>query len=228
MHPPSASTWYGVRMPKRESGQTRVLEYLLEHMNEWAHNQTLRDVAGIDDVPRTIRLLRQAGWDITVRGDGYNRLNSDEKGEARGKRTAISGKTRYLVLHKNQYRCRACGRGIDDGVTLVIDHILPVDWGGTNDIENLQALCEECNHGKQAWVADLPSETMRIVLQQPTVERRIETLFDQTPNQAVPSLLIQLVSGNALDWQRALRRVRERTGKRIEPVQNRRAYRYFT
>lgn len=196
-------------------------------MAEWVHNQTPRDVARIDDVPRSIRALRQAGWDITVRGDGYNCLNSVDRGQARGRRTAISQKTRYLVLQKCQFRCRACGRGADDGVKLVIDHVVPVDWDGTNDVENLQALCEQCNQGKQAWVADLPPETMRDVFQQPTVERRIEALFDHSPNQDVPSLLLQLVSGNALDWQRALRRIRERTGKRIEPAQNRKAYRYF-
>lgn len=214
-------------MARRESGQTRLLNYLKAHVGEWIHNQTLRDVAGIDDVPRTIRSLRQSGWDIAVDGDGNNCLRSVEPGDARGRRAAISQKTRYLVLQRSQFRCRACGRGADDGVRLVVDHILPVDWGGSSDIENLQALCEACNQGKQAWVADLPAEVMRDVFQQPTVERRIEALFDHSPNQDVPSLLIQLVSGNALDWQRALRRIRERTGKRIQPVQNRRGYRYF-
>jgi len=185
------------------SGQSRLLDYLKAHPRECIHNQTLRDVAGIDDVPRTIRSLRQAGWDISVRGDGCNCLNSTDRGEARGTRTAISQKTRYFVLQKRQFRCRACGRGAEDGVKLVIDHVIPVDWGGTNDIENLQALCEARNQGKQAWVTDFPPETMREVFAQPTVELRIEALFDHLPNQDVPSLFIQLVSGNALDWQRA-------------------------
>jgi hypothetical protein len=214
-------------MARRESGQSRLLDYLKAHVGEWAHNQTLRDVSGIDDVPRTIRSLRQAGWDIEVRGDSFNRLRTIDRGEARGRRTGISDTIEYMVLQKSQFRCRACGRGADDGVKLEIDHIIPVDWGGSNDIENLQALCEAHNHGKQAWVADLPADFMRDVFQQPTVERRIEALFDQSPDQDVPSLLIQLVSGNALDWQRALRRIRQRTGKRIEPNRNRSAYRYF-
>ncbi len=68
---------------------------------------------------------------------------------------------------------------------------------------------------------------MRDIFQQPTVERRIEAVFDHLPNQEVPSLLIQLVSANAFDWQRALRRVREQTGKRIAPLRSRRGYRYF-
>src|SRR3954468_25049242 len=107
-----------MNMARRESGRARLLDYLCAHVGEWVHNQTLRDVAGIDDAPRTIRLLRQAGWDIEVRGDGTNCLHSLEQQEAKGIRSAISGKTRYLVLQKSQFRCRACGKGFDDKVKL--------------------------------------------------------------------------------------------------------------
>jgi hypothetical protein len=68
---------------------------------------------------------------------------------------------------------------------------------------------------------------MQQILSQSTVEARIEALFEAFPNQDIPSALIQLVSKGALDWQRALRRVRERTGKEIQPVSGKRAYRYF-
>lgn len=59
-----------------------------------------------------------------------------------------------------------------------------------------------------------------------TQEQRIEALFDHLPDQDVPSLVIQVVA-RAIDWQRALRRVRQRTGKSILPTQGRTAYRYF-
>ena len=213
-------------MQARWSGRDQLLAYMREHIGEWLDNQTLRLVSGLDDVPRTIRLLRQSGWDIEVDGIGHNRLNSATPGAPRGTRESISQKTRYFVLQRGQFRCRACGTGPEDGVKLVVDHIVPVDWGGKNDFENLQALCTDCNQGKQAWVADLPPETMREVFQESTVERRIEALFDQLAGQDVPSLLIQPASGNALDWQRALRRIRQRTGKRIAPLPNRRGYRY--
>lgn len=203
-----------------------ILQYLVENVGVWVHNQHLRAVAGIDDVPRVIRLLRQQGWPVEKRRDGYSRLTSTDRVEARGIRETISQKTRYMILHRHAYRCRACGHGAADDARLVIDHIVPVDWGGTNALDNLQALCEACNQGKQAWVADLPADVMATVFSEPTVERRIEALFEAMPDRDVPSHLIQFASGNALDWQRALRKARQRSGKNIVPVNGRTAYRY--
>jgi len=154
-------------------------------------------------------------------------LTSLKRGALRGVRKAISEKVRYQVLSGDDFRCRACGRGVGDGVKLVVDHIKPVDWGGTNDKSNLQTLCEECNRGKKAWVDTAPSQTMKEIMDKSTVEQRIEALFAKFPNQDIPSTMIQLVSKGALDWQRALRRIRQRTGNKILPVQGRTAYRYI-
>ena len=209
------------------SGKHQIINYLKEHVGKWIHNQELRNLTGLNDVPRTIRLLRQEGWKIEVRGDGYNMLTSLEKGTARGVRKAISEKIRYQVFSSDAFRCKACGRGADDGVKLTIDHITPVDWGGTNDISNLTTLCEECNRGKKAWVNSVPSHSMQEIMDKTTVEQRIETLFDRFPNQDIPSSMIQIVSKGALDWQRALRRIRQRTGKKILSLPSRTAYRYI-
>ena len=220
-------------MPKKESGKSVILEYLKQHVGEWISNTDLRAAAhskGLmltNDVPRTIRLLRQEGWGIDVRGDGYNMLTSLEKGTARGIRKAVSEKTRYEVLTRDNFRCKACGRDAADGVKLNVDHATPVDWGGTNDISNLVTLCDECNRGKKAWVDTVPSQVMKEVMDKSTVEQRIESLFDKFPNEDIPSTMIQLVSKGALDWQRALRRIRERTGKKLLPVKSKTAYRYI-
>jgi len=211
----------------RPSGKQTLLTYLKNAVGKWVHNQEFRDATGLNDVPRTIRLLRQEGWPIEVRGDGYVMLASLNKGEGRGKRAAISQKVRYLVFSRDNFICKGCGRGPDDGVKLTVDHIRPVDWGGDNDISNLQTLCEECNHGKQAWIDSAPSKTMKEIMDKPTVDQRIEALFDALPNQDIPSTMVQMVSKGAFDWQRALRRVRERTGKRISPAKGKTAYRYF-
>ncbi|MGQ9629971.1 MAG: HNH endonuclease [bacterium] len=209
------------------SAKEKVIDYLKQHLNNWVHNQDLRKISGANDAPRIIRALRQEGWQIEVRGDGYNRLVSPERGVPKGERGTISRRLRFEVLHRDSYRCRACGRGTEDGVKLQVDHIIPVDWGGKTELSNLQTLCEECNAGKKSWVKGYRAEQMKQIISRPTVESRIEALFDAFPNEDVPSHLIQLVSKGALDWQRALRRIRQRTGKKILPTAGKRAYRYF-
>ena len=75
---------------KSSSRKQQIIDYLKEHLGRRIHNQELRNLTGLNDVPRTIRLLKQEGWQIDVFGDGYVMLTSLEKGEARGIRKAIS------------------------------------------------------------------------------------------------------------------------------------------
>jgi len=208
------------------SGKDQMLDYLKRHLGRWVHNQDLREATGLNDAPRTVRQLKQEGWRIDVRGDGYLMLTSCEKGKQRGERRPVSEKERYEVFARDGFRCRACGRGASNGVKLTVDHVVPVDWGGKSEISNYASLCAECNRGKKAWTDGMPGQVMKDILAKPTVESRIEALFDSFPNQDVPSTLIQVVSKGSLDWQRALRRIRQRTGKAIKPTQKRTAYRY--
>ncbi len=58
----------------------------------------------------------------------------------------VSSGLRYQVLKRDR-RCRLCGAGPDDSV-LHVDHIIPRSRGGSNDLDNLQVLCQVCNLGK--------------------------------------------------------------------------------
>jgi hypothetical protein len=66
-------------------------------------------------------------------------------------RTTIPLKDRWAVLKRDNYRCRKCGASpsSDHRVELEVDHITPVAKGGTNDRDNLQTLCQQCNQGKK-------------------------------------------------------------------------------
>jgi hypothetical protein len=57
---------------------------------------------------------------------------------------------KFKVLKRDRFRCRACGRSPakNDPVDLHVDHIEPWADGGKTVIENLQALCQDCNLGK--------------------------------------------------------------------------------
>src|SRR5215471_3447135 len=60
----------------------------------------------------------------------------------------ISGTIRYEVLKRAAFRCELCGV-CADLKGLEVDHIHPRNRGGTDDLENLQALCYSCNAMKR-------------------------------------------------------------------------------
>ena len=63
-------------------------------------------------------------------------------------RQAMTPALRYSILKRDNFHCCCCGRGVEDGVKLHVDHILPVSKGGKTEEKNLQTLCKDCNLGK--------------------------------------------------------------------------------
>jgi len=61
------------------------------------------------------------------------------------RRSGIPTTRRFYVFKRDRYQCCICHRS---GVELEIDHVIPVSRGGSNSIDNLQALCIPCNRGK--------------------------------------------------------------------------------
>lgn len=55
---------------------------------------------------------------------------------------------RFAVFMRDGFRCVYCGRTIEDGVKLEVDHVYPKSKGGKDTMENLVTSCWECNHGK--------------------------------------------------------------------------------
>lgn len=64
------------------------------------------------------------------------------------------------ILDFFQHMCLACGR-TDSEVTLSIDHVNPVFYGGTDEPANLQPLCMPCNMEKKARRIDYRSKIER-------------------------------------------------------------------
>lgn len=60
----------------------------------------------------------------------------------------ISGTVRYEVLKRAQFHCELCGISADEKA-LEVDHILPRNAGGTDELHNYQALCYSCNAMKR-------------------------------------------------------------------------------
>jgi hypothetical protein len=58
-------------------------------------------------------------------------------------------KMRFELFKRDNFQCQYCGRTpVKDKCKLVIDHIIPRNLYGTNDVTNLITCCEECNLGK--------------------------------------------------------------------------------
>lgn len=68
---------------------------------------------------------------------------------------AVSKRTRYEVLRRDNHTCRYCGASAPE-VKLTVDHVTPVALGGTDDPSNLVAACADCNAGKASSAPDAP------------------------------------------------------------------------
>jgi hypothetical protein len=77
-------------------------------------------------------------------------------------------------------RCAQCGRKpLEDHVKLVVDHKVPLSWGGDNEPENLQPLCEECNSGKRDYfrLFEAYAEQIRAAIGYDEPQKRIGELL---------------------------------------------------
>ena len=57
------------------------------------------------------------------------------------------------AIKKYGTRCMCCGASPKDGVVINVDHIKPRKTHPelSLDMDNLQILCDACNHGKGNW-----------------------------------------------------------------------------
>ncbi|HBJ83333.1 MAG TPA: HNH endonuclease [Verrucomicrobiales bacterium] len=147
-------------------------------------------------------------YHVIVVPNGSNpRYRLGEKRTESVSRTGINGRLRATVLHAARGRCQMCGRSVAaDGVKLQVDHKIPQAWGGTNDLENLWALCEECNHGKKDLFAS-QVDNVKIVMKHSSVHVRIGELLKLNFGTWVPSQLIEFVA-NRDDWKKRTRELR--------------------
>jgi len=60
----------------------------------------------------------------------------------------ITGTLRYEILKKAKFRCELCGISAEEKA-LEVDHIVPRNKGGSDDMSNLQSLCYSCNAMKR-------------------------------------------------------------------------------
>lgn len=83
--------------------------------------------------------------DIYIENDGKKIME---------KRKNYSKSFRYLFAKQFKWKCQLCENKVSfdpfkyGGFEAHVDHIIPLNQGGTNDIENLTLLCHKCNTWK--------------------------------------------------------------------------------
>ena len=93
-------------------------------------NNDVYTLAGFDQLDAFL-MKRSDPWSHRKRSSGY-----------------ISGTKRYDVLKRAHFRCELCGISADKKA-LEVDHIVPRNKGGSDDLSNLQALCYTHNATKR-------------------------------------------------------------------------------
>jgi hypothetical protein len=123
----------------------------------------------------------------------------------------ISLKERAEIIHSAHGRCQMCGKTVErHEITLVVDHKKPRDWNGTNELDNLWAICEDCNAGKKAYFSSLhvDADVMKEVTVHESVHVRIGELLKAVGiGKRTSSQLIDVVADQD-DWQKRLRELR--------------------
>lgn len=198
-------------------------QYAAEQLGE-AHSQAdrrLRDVRN-HFVVELVGSGRSPGYRLVGR-----KFGAATKGTAR-----VSSRVEAQVYEAYGYRCAMCGRTPkDDGIRLHIDHKIPRAWGGSNGPENLQPLCAEHNHGKQAHFAtfDKYADEIRQSIEYDEVHIRIGELLKVFHGKPVPVDLIDLVAleENRGDPTRRLRELRA-LGWQIESSKSRQGNRMMS
>lgn len=151
--------------------RARLRKHFLHNIGRKMDSAELRDVSGnISEWGRRIRELRtEEGYQILTHNDRSDLkpgeyLLLDAKPQpafARG----ISKETRAFVLDRNGFTCQQCGavagepHPYDPGrmTRLQIGHVIDKSQGGTDEANNLRALCSVCNEGAANLTLDRPS-----------------------------------------------------------------------
>ena len=163
-------------------------------LKKWFLIEKIKIVQDVNGKKQTVTLYKFVGEKKSVGDEGQ-----------------VSLRIRAQVLHAAHGRCQMCGETVGQhGITLVVDHKIPRDWAGTNEIENLWALCERCNSGKKAHFSshNASSEAIKKAVSHESVHVRIGELLKAVGiGKRVSSSVLQVVSDQE-DWHKRLRELR--------------------
>ena len=92
-------------------------------------------------------------FDFTNARDKLNQLNQTPQmkrmmNSGGGSKRCVSETKKKYVASKQGWKCNSCGEQLNH--TFQVDHKIDLQFGGTNNVENLAALCNNCHAEKTA------------------------------------------------------------------------------
>tara|TARA_Y100000591_G_C21852856_1_gene712820 strand:+ start:1580 stop:2191 length:612 start_codon:yes stop_codon:yes gene_type:complete len=78
-------------------------------------------------------------------------VSGKSRGGAKTKRSVSETKKKYVASQQN-WKCKHCSCQLP--AWFEVDHVVKLEYGGSNEINNLEALCREC-HGKKTALENL-------------------------------------------------------------------------
>ncbi len=141
----------------------KILDYFLANLGKVLESKEIQTASGgVVEWARRVRELRnEHGYQILTHKDradlkpGQYLLETAKRLPAFARN--ISQETRARVLDRNGYTCQMCGVGAGDPdpfnpgrtIQLTMGHIIDKSKGGNDTMDNLRALCANCNEGLQ-------------------------------------------------------------------------------
>jgi len=93
---------------------------------------------------------RTADWK-RANPDKVNAVNQRRRCAKKGNGGSFTAQEWNDLCERYGHRCLCCGK---TGVKLTVDHVVPIIKGGSNNIDNIQPLCQTCNLEKFTKIID--------------------------------------------------------------------------
>jgi hypothetical protein len=165
------------KAPKGKGSRAKLRKFFTENVGKVLDSDLLREIAGTSEWARRVRELRnEEGLNIVTHNDrsdlkpgqymlvSLKPLPAFERG--------ISKETRAFVLDRNGFTCQMCGAAAGEPhpydnnrkTRLHIGHIIDKSMGGTDEPNNLRAICSVCNEGASNLTLNRP-DTIKLIAQ---------------------------------------------------------------
>ncbi len=194
------------------SARERIFNHIKENGLKAYSGEELRRIGAISDWARVIRQLKQDDiieYEYDAASSSYVVTEIAEYSK-QTRRSGLTSKDLYRIRNRDGHRCQSCGKGVNDGVKLHVDHKVPLEWGGANTDDNLWTLCSSCNQAKKSFFKDdFDSEVMKLVYAETSGYQKLRVLFENSPNVKFTPSILQGIAG-IRDWTRTIRDIREK------------------